>query len=133
MWNPSSSVPELKDGNVAGTGEYIVYKALPNSDGSGLYVYSSAQQDYSRLRIATEPNTNVSVIVSEFTPVNGSGAVNRSYSLMSDGNGNVFLYGNFAAGASVAVKSGETSLAQYTFTTATENGKSYALDATGRR
>ena len=133
MWSSSGITPELKDGNVAGTGEYITTSAYSRTGYDLNAYFSSVQRDYSRLRMSMEPNTNVTVIVSKFTPANGSGAVNSSYSLTSDANGNVFLYGNFAAGASVAVKSGEASLAQYTFTTATENGKSYALDATGRR
>ena len=85
------------------------------------------------LRMAVQPNTNVTVIVSKFIPVNGNATVDTGYSLTSDANGNVFLYGSFVAGSSVAVKSGEEFLARYTFTEATVSGRSYALDATGRR
>lgn len=133
MWG-SSGTPELKDGKVAGTGEYIQVNAYPTGDGAGLDVdFSSAGRNYSRLRMATEPNKEVSVIVSKFIPVNGNATVDTSYSLTSDANGNVFLYGSFIAGSSVAVKSEEEFLARYTFTAATVSGRSYALDATGRK
>lgn len=133
MWG-SSGTPELKDGKVAGTGEYIQVNAYPTGDRAGLDVdFSSAGRNYSRLRMATEPNKEVSVIVSKFIPVNGNATVDTSYSLTSDANGNVFLYGSFIAGSSVAVKSEEEFLARYTFTAATVSGKSYALDATGRK
>lgn len=133
MWG-SFGTPELKDGKVAGTGEYIQVNAYPTGDGAGLDVdFSSAGRNYSRLRMATEPNKEVSVIVSKFIPVNGNATVDTSYSLTSDDNGNVFLYGSFVAGSSVAVKSEEEFLARYTFTAATVSGKSYALDATGRK
>lgn len=133
MWG-SSGTPELKDGKVAGTGEYIQVNAYPTGDGAGLDVdFSSAGRNYSRLRMATEPNKEVSVIVSKFIPVNGNAMGDASYSLTSDDNGNVFLYGSFVAGSSVAVKSGEEFLARYTFTAATVSGRSYALDATGRK
>lgn len=133
MWG-SSGTPELKDGKVAGTGEYIQVNAYPTGDGAGLDVdFSSAGRNYSRLRMATEPNKEVSVIVSKFIPVNGNAMGDASYSLTSDDNGNVFLYGSFVAGSSVAVKSGEEFLTRYTFTAATVSGKSYALDATGRK
>lgn len=133
MWG-SSGTPELKDGKVAGTGEYIQVNAYPTGDGAGLDVdFSSAGRNYSRLRMATEPNKEVSVIVSKFIPVNGNAMGDASYSLTSDANGNVFLYGSFVAGSSVAVKSEEEFLARYTFTAATVSGRSYALDATGRK
>lgn len=133
MWG-SSGTPVLRDGKVAGTGEYIQVNAYPTGDGAGLDVdFSSAGRNYSRLRMATEPDKEVSVIVSNFVPVNGNATVDTSYPLTSDANGNVFLYGSFIAGSSVAVKSGEEFLARYTFTAATVSGRSYALDATGRK
>lgn len=133
MWS-SSGTPVLRDGKVAGTGEYIQVNAYPTGDGAGLDVdFSSAGRNYSRLRMATEPNKEVSVIVSKFIPVNGNATVDTSYSLTSDANGNVFLYGSFITGSSVAVKSEEEFLARYTFTAATVSGRSYALDATGRK
>ena len=58
-----------------------------------------------------------------------------TYTLTTDNNGNAFLYGVFAEGATVSVKQGDVTLKDYTFTAeknpnGTEHNKSYALDAT---
>ena len=58
-----------------------------------------------------------------------------TYTLTTDENGNAYLYGTFAEGATVSVKQGDVILKDYTFTTeknpnGTEHNKSYALDAT---
>ena len=58
-----------------------------------------------------------------------------TYTLTTDNNGNAFLYGVFAEGATVSVKQGDITLKDYTFTAeknpnGTEHNKSYALDAT---
>ena len=58
-----------------------------------------------------------------------------TYTLTTDNNGNAFLYGVFAEGATVSVKQGDVILKDYTFTAeknpnGTEHNKSYALDAT---
>jgi len=57
-----------------------------------------------------------------------------TYTLTTDNNGNAFLYGVFAEGATVSVKQGDVTLKDYTFTAeknpnGTEHNKSYALDA----
>ena len=57
-----------------------------------------------------------------------------TYTLTTDNNGNAFLYGVFAEGATVIVKQGNVVLKDYTFTAeknpnGTEHNKSYALDA----
>ena len=57
-----------------------------------------------------------------------------TYTLTTDNNGNAFLYGVFAEGATVSVKQGDITLKDYTFTAeknpnGTEHNKSYALDA----
>ena len=58
-----------------------------------------------------------------------------TYTLTTDNNGNAFLYGVFAEGATVIVKQGDITLKDYTFTAeknpnGTVHNKSYALDAT---
>ena len=58
-----------------------------------------------------------------------------TYTLTTDNNGNAFLYGVFAEGATVIVKQGDITLKDYTFTAeknpnGTAHNKSYALDAT---
>ena len=57
-----------------------------------------------------------------------------TYTLTTDNNGNAFLYGVFAEGATVSVKQGDITLKDYTFSAeknpnGTEHNKSYALDA----
>ena len=51
-----------------------------------------------------------------------------NYTLTSDEKGNAYLYGTFN-NSEVTVKYREAPLKTYTFSQATENAKSYALDA----
>ena len=53
-----------------------------------------------------------------------------TYTLTTDNNGNAFLYGVFAEGATATVKKGTVTLTDYIFKQDTEHNKSYALDAT---
>ena len=121
----------LKEGKVAGTDEYIEGKANITPNGEAITVkFAEATRNYSRLRIATIKNEPITVGTEYFTPVAGSREDSKEYSLTSDNNGNVFLYGSFVKNSTVTVKYNGTSLANYTFTGTTEKGKSYALDAT---
>ena len=121
----------LKEGKVAGTDEYIEGTAQITPNGQSITVnFSGATRNYSRLRIATIKNEPITVGTEYFTPVAGSREDSKEYSLTSDNNGNVFLYGSFVKNSTVTVKYNGTSLANYTFTGTTEKGKSYALDAT---
>ena len=121
----------LKEGKVPGMDEYIEGTAQITPNGEGITVsFSNATRNYSRLRIATIPNKTITVVTNKFVPAQGSGPVEVTYSLTSNNNGNAFLYGNFEESSSVTVKYEGTSLAAYKFSKATENGKSYALDAT---
>lgn len=121
----------LKEGKVAGTDEYIEGKANITPNGEAITVkFAEATRNYSRLRIATIKNEPITVGTEYFTPVAGSREDSKEYSLTSDNKGNVFLYGSFVKNSTVTVKYNDTSLANHTFTGTTENGKSYALDAT---
>ena len=121
----------LKEGKVAGTDEYIEGKANITPNGEGINVsFAEATRNYSRLRIATIKNEPITVGTEYFTPVAGSREDSKEYSLTSDNNGNVFLYGSFVKNSTVTVKYNGTSLANHAFTGTTEKGKSYALDAT---
>ena len=126
----SSGELELKEGKVAGTDECIEGTGTTTNGVTVTVSFSSATRKYSRLRIATVPNTNVLVIAKNFTPANGNSTVNNTYSLTSDADGNIFLYGSFIGYSSIEVKYGENSLVDYTFTESTKDGVSYALDAT---
>lgn len=122
---------ELKEGKVAGMDECIEGYGRITNDGQEITVsFSNAKRDYSRLRIATLPEVEVSVAVSVqyFTPAGPASQVS-TYTLHSDAKGNAYLYGSFAENATVSVKYGNAA-ASYTFGKASEGGKSYVLDAT---
>lgn len=122
----------LKEGKVAGTDEYIEGTAEITPNGQGITVkFSGATRKYSRLRIATLPNEQITVDTEYFTPAGSSDMEqNGNYTLTSDENGNAYLYGTFENNSEVTVKYREAALTTYTFSQATESAKSYALDAT---
>ena len=126
----------LKEGKVAGTDEYIEGNARITGNGETITVsFAGATRNYSRLRIATMPNMQITVDINRYIPA-GSIRDNidnyqNNYALTSDENGNAYLYGTFLETSShVSVKYKETPLATYQFSKETENAKSYALDAT---
>ena len=122
----------LKEGKVAGTDEYIEGTAEITPNGQSITVnFSGATRKYSRLRIATLPNEQITVDTEYFTPAGSSDMEqNGNYTLTSDEKGNAYLYGNFVTNSKFTVKYEEAPLATYKFSQATENAKSYALDAT---
>ena len=122
----------LKEGKVAGTDEYIEGKANITPNGQAITVkFAEATRNYSRLRIATLPNEQITVDTEYFTPAGSSDMEqNGNYTLTSDEKGNAYLYGNFVTNSQFTVKYEEAPLASHTFLQATVNAKSYALDAT---
>ena len=122
----------LKEGKVAGTDEYIEGKAKITPNGQAITVeFSKATRNYSRLRIATLPNEQITVDTEYFTPAGSSDMKwDQNYTLTSDEKGNAYLYGTFENNSEVTVKYREAALTTYTFSQATESAKSYALDAT---
>lgn len=121
----------LKKGKVAGTDEYIEGKAIITGNGETITVsFAEATRKYSRLRIATLPNEQITVDTEDFTPAGSSDMEQKgNYTLTSDEKGNAYLYGTFENNSEVTVKYREAPLKTYTFSQATENAKSYALDA----
>lgn len=121
----------LKKGKVAGTDEYIEGKAIITGNGETITVsFAEATRKYSRLRIATLPNEQITVDTEDFTPAGSSDMEQKgNYTLTSDEKGNAYLYGTFN-NSEVTVKYREAPLKTYTFSQATVNAKSYALDAT---
>lgn len=121
----------LKEGKVAGTDEYIEGKAIITGNGETITVsFAEATRKYSRLRIATIPNEQITVDTEDFTPAGSSDMEQKgNYTLTSDEKGNAYLYGTFDNNSEVTVKYREAPLKTYTFSQATENAKSYALDA----
>ena len=122
----------LKKGKVAGTDEYIEGKAIITGNGKTITVsFAEATRKYSRLRIATLPNEQITIDTEDFTPAGSSDMEQKgNYTLTSDEKGNAYLYGNFVTNSKFTVKYEEAPLATYKFSQATENAKSYALDAT---
>ena len=120
----------LKEGKVAGTDEYIKGIAYTLNGEDIIVEFTAATRNYSRLRIATMPNLSITVAINKYTP-SGSSNMERkgNYTLTSDEKGNAYLYGTFN-NSEVTVKYREAPLKTYTFSQATENAKSYALDAT---
>ena len=123
----------LKEGKVAGTDEYIEGKANITPNGQAITVeYSKATRNYSRLRIATMPNKQITVAFNNrYTPAGSSvNAIFPRYTLTSDEKGNAYLYGTFGQYCDFEVKYEGAPLASHTFYQAAENAKSYVLDAT---
>lgn len=120
----------MKEGKDPGTDEYIEGNAIITGNGINVS-FAEATRNYSRLRIATMPNKQITVDTEYFTPAGSSDMKwDQNYALTSDENGNAYLYGNFVTNSRVDVKYGEVPLATYKFTQETKNAKSYALDAT---
>ena len=123
----------LKEGKVAGTDEYIEGTAQITPNGQSITVeFAAATRNYSRLRIATMPNKQITVAFNNrYTPAGSSvNAIFPRYTLTSDEKGNAYLYGTFGQYCDFEVKYEGAPLASHTFYQAAENAKSYALDAT---
>ena len=121
----------LKEGKVAGTDEYIEGKANITPNGQGINVsFANATRNYSRLRIATIPKTEIKVDADNFAPTDNPNRLYMTYTLTSDEKGNAYLYGTFYNNSIVTVKYRGATLKTYKFSKETENAKSYALDAT---
>ena len=122
----------LKEGKDPGTDEYIEGNARITGNSETITVsFAEATRKYSRLRIATLPNEQITVDTEYFTPAGSSDMEQEgNYTLTSDEKGNAYLYGNFVTNSQFTVKYEEAPLASHTFLQATVNAKSYALDAT---
>ena len=122
----------LQDGKQYGEAEYILARTTISEN--SLDINFESGRTYSRLRIAGLANQTLTVTTTDFTPAGATEVATAAYTLTTDNNGNAFLYGVFAEGATVIVKQGDITLKDYTFTAeknpnGTEYNKSYALDA----
>ena len=118
----------LASGKLYGMAEYIPAKTTV--DGLNVSIsFKDVTRTYSRLRLASEAGQELTVVTTGFTPAGAKSAVADDYTLTTDDNGNAFLYGTFAVGATVRVCSGNVEMESHTFTDATEECVSYALDA----
>lgn len=126
---------QLRSGMQPGMTEYLSGKCEKIENGIMTITFEGAIRTYSRLRIAGLANQTLTVTTTDFTPAGATEVATAAYTLTTDTNGNAFLYGVFAEGATVSVKQGDITLKDYTFTAeknpdGTEYNKSYALDAT---
>ena len=125
---------QLRSGMQLGMTEYLSGN-YEIENGIMTITFEGAIRTYSRLRIAGLANQTLTVTTTNFTPAGATEVATAAYTLTTDNNGNAFLYGMFAEGATVSVKQGDITLKDYTFTAeknpnGTEHNKSYALDAT---
>lgn len=121
----------LKKGKVAGTDEYIEGTANITPNGQGINVsFAKATRNYSRLRIATMPNKQITVDIDQYIPAGSNMERYQDIALTSDEKGNAYLYGTFVKNSQFTVKYGRAPLATHKFSQATVNAKSYVLDAT---
>ena len=126
----------LASGKLYGMAEYIPAKT--SVDGLNVSIsFKDVTRTYSRLRIAGLANQTLTVTTTDFTPAGMNSEITDAYTftVTADENGNAYLYGTFAEGATVIVKQGDITLKDYTFTAeknpnGTVYNKSYALDAT---
>ena len=125
---------DFKDifGNPNGTAEFLEATCTVHN-GDNNYVdisFANATRNYSRLRIATIPKTEINVDAKDFSPTDNPNLLDMTYTLTSDEKGNAYLYGTFHNNSIVTVKYRGATLKTYKFSKETENAKSYALDAT---
>ena len=144
-WAPSGTLSYLKterptvmavytSSDTPGLGEYLITTDCTLADNALSINFEDATRTYSRLRIATLADLPLTVTTTGFTPAGAEEAGEHSYTITADKKGNAYLYGTFAAGASVTVTSGDMTMAKYTFDSAeyengTVNEMSYALQA----
>ena len=119
---------QLRSGMQLGMTEYL-YGNYQIENGIMTITFEGAIRDYSRLRIAGLTNQTLTVTTADFTPAGATSVATEPYTLTADDKGNAYLYGIFAEGATVTVKKGDVTLADYTFAEATEAMYGYALEA----
>ena len=122
-------VMKLSDGMQLGMTEYIPADCSI-ANGSISINFTGVKRTYSRLRIASEAGQKLTVATTGFTPAGATEVATEPYTLTANANGNAFLYGVFAKGATVSVCNGNVEMESHSFTNATEERVSYALDAT---
>ena len=119
----------LLEGKKYGEAEYILAKTTIS--GNTVDISFERGRIYSRLRIVVEAEQTITVTTTGFTPAGPENiSAPESYTLVVDEKDNAYLYGTFAENGTVTVKKGDAELTTQTFSVTSEQGKSYALDAT---
>ena len=122
-------VMKLSDGMQLGMTEYIPADCSI-ANGSISINFTGVKRTYSRLRIAADAGQKLAVTTTGFTPAGATKVATEPYTITADKKGNAYLYGVFAKGATVSVCNGNVEMESHSFTNATEERVSYALDAT---
>ena len=118
----------LASGKLYGMAEYIPAKTTV--DGLNVSIsFKDVTRTYSRLRIAGLASQTLTVTTTDFTPAGANEVAAAAYTLTTDDNGNAYLYGTFAVGATVSVSASNIEIGSHSFSSATEECVSYALDA----
>lgn len=122
---------QRKDGAGGGRNEYIVGTCTVDVQNRAVHIdFSQAQRNYARLRIASVPHKSLRVRFTKFAACPDTEASAYDYNnVVTDQHGNAFFYGRMEQNGQIQVRYGETLLTTYTFSQATETGKSYALNA----
>ena len=120
-------VMKLSDGMQLGMTEYIPADCSI-ANGSISINFTGVKRTYSRLRIAADAGQKLAVTTTGFTPAGATKVATEPYTITADKKGNAYLYGVFAKGATVSVCNGNVEMESHTFTNATEERVSYALD-----
>lgn len=120
----------LREGEQAGLDECI----MATSNSSPNITFTSNGREYSRLRIASTSNTQLSVSLTGFTPAGSATAGNNNYTLTTDSKGNAYLYGTWTTDCNMTVtarysSSGSTQLFSNILSNASSNGQSFAANA----
>ena len=121
-------VMKLSDGMQLGMTEYIPADCSI-ANGAISISFADVTRKYSRLRLAGLANQTLTVTTTDFTPAGATEVATAAYTLTTDDNGNAFLYGTFAVGATVSVTQGDIEIRIHAFASATEECVSYAFDA----
>lgn len=121
---------QIRVGMLRGMTEYLEAANCTIENGIISISFAGVIRNYSRLRIAGLEGQTYTVTTTGFTTPEGIiPEATEPYTLPADEKGNAYLYGTFAEGATVTVKQGEVTLADYQFTAETKHGKSYTLEA----
>lgn len=110
----------MKTGMQLGMTEYLEAANCTLENGIISISFEGVTRDYSRLRLAGLAGETYTITTTGFTPAGATSVATEAYTLTADVKGNAYLYGTFAKDATVGT---------YTFTTETEQGRSYALEA----
>src|SRR5574344_1054241 len=107
-WDTTNKTLVLTTGKTAGTSETLSVvqqmQFVKLSNAASIAIdFSGATRNYSRLRIASSPNTTIAFTCAGFTPVGTANAGVSAVSLTTDAKGNAYMYGSWPAKRAMSV------------------------------